>query len=112
MNPVPQDIYECVHRLSVAIVNASGAGDTGLCDSLVNTLRSYYEEEKALGRSHPFLTEAVADHLEDPEEAVLFYELAIAQSSTVPDEPMHKENLTCRAAHRNWPQRTGVGLPA
>ena len=94
MNSIPRDIYETVHRLSVAIVNASGAADDGLCASLVQTLRSYYEEQTALGRSHPFLTEALADHTEDPREAVALYELALSQAVAFSDEPMHTKRIS------------------
>ncbi len=60
----------------------------------MQTLRSYYEAQEALGRSHPFLTEALADHTEDPREAVALYELALSQAVAFPDEPMHTKRIS------------------
>lgn len=93
MNNVPPDIYERVHELAVAIVNASGAGDDALNDSLCQTLRVYYEEQAKLGRSHPFLTEAMADYTDDAAEAARLYELSLEQARAFPDEPTHTKMI-------------------
>jgi len=94
MSNIPRDIYEQVHELAVAIVNASGAGDDALCDSLCQTLRAYYDEQASLGHSHPFLTEAMADFTDDPAEAVHLYELALEQARAFPDEPTHTKMIS------------------
>ncbi len=93
MSNIPQDIYERVHELAVAIVNASGAGDEALHDSLCQTLRAYYDEQAATGRSHPFLTEAMADYTGDAAEAARLYELALDQASAFSDEPTHTKMI-------------------
>ena len=80
-------MYERVHELALAITNASEAGDIALHDSLCQTLRLYYDEQTSLGRSHPFLTEAMADYTDDASEAVSLYELALEQARAFPDEP-------------------------
>lgn len=94
MNGIPPDIYERVHELAVAIVNATEAGDDALDDSLCQTLRTYFEEQAISGRSHPFLTEAVADYTLDAAEAVRLYELALEQATAFPDEPTHTKMIS------------------
>jgi hypothetical protein len=94
MSSIPPDIYERVHELAVAIVNASDAGDDALNDSLCQTLRAYYEEQASLGRSHPFLTEAMADYAEDAAEAVRLYQLSLEQAPMFPDEPTHTKMIS------------------
>jgi hypothetical protein len=94
MSNIPPDIYERVHELSLAIVNATGAGDGALADSLCQTLRAYYDEQASLGRSHPFLTEAMADYTDAAAEAARLYELALEQASAFPDEPTHTKMIS------------------
>ena len=94
MSTISPDIYERVHELALAIVNATEAGDDALEDSLCQTLRSYFEEQAISGRSHPFLTEAVADYTHDAAEAVCLYELALEQARAFPDEPTHTKMIS------------------
>ena len=94
MSSIPPDIYERVHELAVAIVRASEAGDDGLDDSLCQTLRAYFDEQASSGRSHPFLTEAMADYTCDNAEAVRLYELALEQARAFPDEPTHTKMIS------------------
>jgi hypothetical protein len=94
MSKIPPDIYERVHELSVAIVNATHAGDDALYDSLCQTLRAYYDEQASLGHSHPFLTEAMADNTDAPSEAARLYELALEQARAFPDEPTHTKMIS------------------
>ena len=93
MNSIPPDIYERVHKLAVAIVNASEAGDDALYDSLCYTLRAYFDEQTTSERSHPFLTEAMADFTDDPAEAARLYKLSLDQSCSLPDEPTHTKMM-------------------
>ena len=94
LSSISPDIYERVHELAVAIVNASGADDDALHGSLCQTLRAYYDEQASLGRSHPFLTEAMADYTDDATEAVRLYELSLEQARTFPDEPTHTKMIS------------------
>lgn len=94
MSNLPPDIYARVHELAVAIVNASAAGDDALHDSLCHTLRAYHDEQTGLGRSHPFLTEAVADYTEDPSDAARLYELSLEQAALFPNEPKHTKMIS------------------
>src|SRR5258705_11581981 len=94
MDNVPPDIYKRVHELGVAIVNATQAGDEVLRDAHMQALRAYYEEQISLGRSHPFVTEAMADYTEEATEAVRLYELALEQSRAVPYEPTHTKMIS------------------
>jgi hypothetical protein len=94
MSNIPPDIYERVHELAVAIVNASGADDEALHDSLCQTLHGYYDEQTSSGRSHPFLTEAMADYTDDAAEAVRLYELSLEQARAFPDEPTHTKRIS------------------
>jgi hypothetical protein len=94
MSSIPPDIYERVHELAVAIVNASGAGDDALHDSLCQTLRAYYDEQATSGRPHPFLTEAMADYTDDATEAVRLCELSLEQAGLFADEPTHTKMIS------------------
>ena len=94
MSSIPPDIYDRVHELVVAIVNASEAGDDALCDSLCQTLRAYFDEQTTSGRSHPFLTEAMADFTDDAAEAARLYKLSLDQSRALPDEPTHTKMIS------------------
>lgn len=57
-------------------------------------MRAYHDEQAGLGRSHPFLTEAVADYTEDPSEATRLYELSLEQAGMFPDEPKHTKMIS------------------
>ena len=94
MSSIPPNIYERVHELAVTIVNASGTGDDTLYDSLCQTLRAYYDEQASLGRSHPFLTEAMADYTDDAAEVVRLYKLSLEQARAFPDEPTHTKMIS------------------
>jgi hypothetical protein len=94
MSSIPPEMYERVHELALAITNASEAGDAVLYDSLCQTLRAYYDEQANSGRSHPFLTEAIADYTDDAAEAVRLYELALEQARTFPDEPTYTKMIS------------------
>jgi hypothetical protein len=94
MSSIPPDIYERVHELALGIVNASEAGDGVLHASCCQALRAYFDEQTASGRSHPFLTEAVADYTDDVAESVRLYELALQQSREFPDEPTHTKMIS------------------
>jgi hypothetical protein len=94
MSNIPPDIYERVHELALAIVNASEAGDDTLHDSHCQALRAYFDEQSSAGRSHPFLTEAMADYTDDTAEAVRLYELALNQARAFPDEPTHTKMIS------------------
>ena len=94
MSNLPPDIYARVHELTLAIVNALDAGDAPLHDSLLVTFRSYYDEQAALGRSHPFLTEALADQTDHPADAIPLYQLSLDQARLFPDEPTHTKHIS------------------
>ncbi len=94
MNSIPPDIYERVHELAVAITNASQAGDGPLHDASYQTLQLYFDVQTSLGRSHPFLTEALADYADDPATAIRYYELALQQARAFPEEPTHTKMIS------------------
>src|SRR6266850_6059086 len=94
MRNIPPDVYERVHELALAIVNASEAGDDALHDSHCQALRAYFDEQLSVGRSHPFLTEALADYTDDTAEAIRLYELALDQARGFPDEPTHTKMIS------------------
>ena len=94
MSNIPSDIYDRVHELALAITNASEAGDDVVHDSSYQTLRTYFDEQTRLGRSPPFLTEALADYTYAPDAAIRYYELALQQTRTLPDEPTHTKMIS------------------
>jgi len=91
---IPPDIYERVRELALAIVNATEAGDEVLMDVQYRNLRAYWDTQASLGRSHPFLTEALADFTEEPVEAVALYELALALAQTHSGEPTYTKMIS------------------
>jgi hypothetical protein len=94
MSDVPPDIYDRVRELVLGMVNATGAGDDVLNDSLHQQLLDYYEEQTRLGRVEPMLTEAVADHTADRVAAVRYYELSLDQARLLPGEPLHTKMIS------------------
>ena len=77
MRDIPEDIYERVHELALGIVNASEAEDSTLRDSFYQNLLTYFHEQAEVGRSHPFLTEALADFTEDATTSATYFGLAL-----------------------------------
>src|SRR6266496_947071 len=94
MSNIPPDIYERVRELALAMTNASEAGDTALQDSVYQSLLAYHEEQTRLGRSHPFLTEALADYTDDVATSARYYELALEQARAYCDEPTHTKMIS------------------
>jgi hypothetical protein len=93
MSNIPRDIYDRVADLACEITNATLAEDDALASSLYETLRCYHEELNRSGRSHPFVTETLADFTENSKEAVSLYELALQQSAAFPGEPLHTKRV-------------------
>ena len=90
MSTIPPDIYEHVGELAADITNATLSGDDALAASLYQQLQLYSDEQLAVGRSHPFIIETVADYTDDPAEALRYYEQALAMSrGMTSDEPTH-----------------------
>lgn len=83
MSSIPPDMYERVLELTVEITNATLAEDDALSQSLYQSLLIYHQEQAAMGRVHPFLTETVADYTDDPTEALRYYKLALEQSRDI-----------------------------
>lgn len=94
MSNIPPDLYERVLELALAITNSVLAGDEVLSNAHTLQLREYYEEQAGLGKSHPFLTETLADFTDDPTEAVRLYQLSIQQVPKFPDEPIHTKQIS------------------
>jgi hypothetical protein len=94
MSNIPPDIYERVRELALIMTNASEAGDDALQDSGYQSLLTYHEEQTRLGRSHPFLTEALADYTDDVATSARYYELALEQARAYSDEPTHTKMIS------------------
>jgi hypothetical protein len=94
MRHIPPDIYDRVRELALGMVNATGAGDDVLNQSLYHQLVAYCEEQMKIGRSEPFLTEAVADHTPDRAAAVRYYELSLEEARRFPGEPLHTKMIS------------------
>jgi hypothetical protein len=82
-----------VREIALEIVNASSAGDAVLQASLYEAFVDFYREMSAINRSHPFLTESLADFTDDDEEAARLYLLAIDQAETFPEEYTHTKKF-------------------
>jgi hypothetical protein len=85
MREVPESLTRLVWELGEAI-----AGDPyGKGPAALESLRALYESYESAGKPDPFLTEALADRVADPREAIRLYEAAIAQCAKFPGEPIH-----------------------
>src|SRR5687767_261232 len=90
MSAIPPGIYEHVAELAAGITNATLADDDALAESLYQRLHLYHEEQLAVGRSHPFIIETLADYTDEPAQAIRYYEQALAMSERMTsDEPTH-----------------------
>lgn len=87
-------MYERVHELALSMVNATNTGDAALHETLYQSLLRYHQEQAALGRFHPFLTEALADFTEDPMESVRYFKLSLEQARGVPNEPTYTKMIS------------------
>jgi len=61
---------------------------------IVRRCAAYYDQQADFGRSHPFLTEAMADYTNDTPEAVRLYELSLEQAHAFPNEPTHTKMIS------------------
>ena len=94
MRDIPPDIYERVYELALSMVNASEVEDTSLHAFFYQNLLSYFHELAEAGRSHPFLTEALADFTEDAATSVTYFRLALEQTKSFPYEPLHTKMIS------------------
>lgn len=85
---IPEDIYDRVHEMMQAIVNASSAGDEVLGASYYEQLREYCEEQTEAGKGSAFLWEALADVTADVSARVGYYRKAL-EFAEKNSEPTH-----------------------
>jgi hypothetical protein len=94
---VPKELYDQVFLLVTAITqpNAeplSEPNEIAASDALAK-LTELFKRRQVAGQSDPFLTEALADFVEEDTEAIRLYELALAQGATAPGEPTHTKRV-------------------
>ncbi|MBA4148867.1 MAG: hypothetical protein H0X66_12195 [Verrucomicrobia bacterium] len=94
MRNIPPEMYERVYDLALSIVNATESGDAALHETHYQSLLAYHQEQTALGRSHPFLTEALADFTEDLATSVRYFKLSLEQARDVPHEPIYTKMIS------------------
>lgn len=75
---IPMEIYERVHELMLAMVDASEAGDDILRAAYHEQLREFCEQQTTAGQGSGFLWEALADITEDEAERLSYYEQSLA----------------------------------
>jgi hypothetical protein len=90
---ISKELYSEVFAVMTRIKDAALANDEAVQEAGCSQLRSIYDRELSAGRVDPFLTEALADVVDDPEEAVALYRLSLQQAASVPDEPLHSKRL-------------------
>jgi hypothetical protein len=90
---ISEELYTEVSVVMSRIKDAAIADDEAAQDAGCSQLRSIYDREVAAGRADPFLTEALADVVDDPKEAVALYRLALAQAVAAPGEPVHSKRV-------------------
>ena len=85
MREIPESLARLVWELGEAL--SSDPYGKGL--AALASLRALHESYLSAGRPDPFLTEALADRVSDPHEAIRLYESAIEQCAQFPGEPIH-----------------------
>lgn len=93
MRPIRHDLWDEVFRLLTDITDSSEKGQTQLMEAGIAALRAIHAREDVLGQPEPFLTEALADYVDDPSEAAALYRRALIESSPYPDEPTHTKRI-------------------
>jgi hypothetical protein len=94
---VPKELYDQVFILVTAIAQPdtkplSEPNEIAAADALVK-LTELFKCRQDAGQSDPFLTEALADFVEDDAEAIRLYQLALEQCTAVPEEPTHTKRV-------------------
>jgi hypothetical protein len=94
---VPKELYDQVFSLVTAIAQPdaeplSEPNEMAASDALAK-LTELFKRRQDAGQSDPFLTEALADFIEDDTEAIRLYQLALAQCPTAPGEPTHTKRV-------------------
>jgi hypothetical protein len=90
---ISTELYSEVFAVMTRIKDAALADDELAQEVGCAQLRAIYDREVAAGRAEPFLTEALADVADDPNEAVTLYRLALEPAAAVPGEPLHSKRL-------------------
>lgn len=88
---IPGALYAEVFAAMTQVKDAALIDDDAQQVAGCAQLRSIYEREVAAGRADPFLTEALADIADCPEESVALYRLALKQAESFPGEPLHSK---------------------
>ncbi|MCB1232754.1 MAG: hypothetical protein KDN19_21090 [Verrucomicrobiae bacterium] len=80
--------WDRVHELSVAIVNASAAGDSTISESRKIELLFVLEELREKYGEHPSLLATIGDYLDQPGDRLKYYRraLQIARSQNFQEE--------------------------
>jgi hypothetical protein len=94
---VPKELYDQVFSLVTAIAQPdakplSVPNEIAASDALAK-LKALFNLRQDAGQPDPFLTEALADFVEDDTEAIRLYELALAQCPATPGEPTHTKRV-------------------
>ena len=94
---VPKELYDQVFSLVTAIAQPdakplSAPNEMAASDALAK-LTELFKHRQDTGQSDPFLTEALADFVEDDSEAIRLYQLSLAQCLTAPGEPTHTKRV-------------------
>jgi hypothetical protein len=93
---IPQELYDEVFALASAIAQPGNLKDwdEATATNAFETLEALYKHHESNGTSHPFLTETLADFtVDDLEESIRLYRLALGQCNGFPGEPTHTKRL-------------------
>lgn len=90
---ISKELYDEVFAVMTRIKDAALADNEAGQQAGCSQLRAIYERELAAGRVDPFLTEALADVVDDPKESVALYRLSLEQAASVSGEPLHSKRL-------------------
>jgi hypothetical protein len=94
---VPKELYDQVFALVTAIAQPdakplSKPNEIAAADALAK-LTELFKRRQDADQSDPFLTEALADFVEDDAEAIRLYQVALAQCAAAPGEPTHTKRV-------------------
>jgi hypothetical protein len=94
---IPRPLYDQVFELVTSIAQPDAHPldnvDEASATQALTKLRDLYETQCDAGASDPFLTEALADFVEDDHEAISLYRRSLDEAAQFPGEPTHTKRI-------------------
>ena len=94
---IPRPLYDQVFELVTLLAQPDARPldnvDEVSAAQALTKLRDLYEAQRDAGAPDPFLTEALADFVDDDHEAISLYRRSLAEATQFPGEPTHTKRI-------------------